>query len=331
MKPFDGKSIIIFVPDHFGFPEVFGKNLEYLGFTVNQLRLSPITEPLLFSEKIVHGYKKLFLNDKTYKSKIISEKSCQPVITQLSAVKHKADYALVVRPDLLSEAAIRAVTSSAEFTVAYQWDGLGRYPRAAKLINLFDEFYVFDKSDCSKFAGTKPASNFYFDYPTAEVEGTEADVYFVGTFMKDRINELIELSKIFKDLHLKADLTIVSNKKNLAPRYSSLPIKFAESGINFETAAKRAKQAATLLDFQNHHHKGLSMRVFEAVGCEKKLITNNALVKEYDFYDENNILVLDTISKAQIQEFLSLPYKKIAPDVREKHSFTTWINRVLSL
>lgn len=149
--------------------------------------------------------------------------------------------------------------------------------------------------------------------------------------MKDRINELIELSKIFKDLHLKADLTIVSNKKNLAPRYSSLPIKFAESGINFETAAKRAKQAATLLDFQNHHHKGLSMRVFEAVGCEKKLITNNALVKEYDFYDENNILVLDTISKAQIQEFLSLPYKKIAPDVREKHSFTTWINRVLSL
>ncbi|WGU68164.1 hypothetical protein QIU19_12855 [Capnocytophaga canimorsus] len=79
-------------------------------------------------------------------------------------------------------------------------------------------------------------------------------------------------------------------------------------------------------------HNGLSFRVFEAIKYKKKLITNNSHIKKYDFFNKNNILVIEKDSDYElIPSFLELPYLDLPQVVCEKYAFTNWIKYVLDI
>ncbi|MEK5777604.1 lipopolysaccharide biosynthesis protein, partial [Acinetobacter nosocomialis] len=47
-----------------------------------------------------------------------------------------------------------------------------------------------------------------------------------------------------------------------------------------------------ILDISHPGQSGLTMRTFEAIGAGKKLITTNTNIKEYPFYNANNIFII---------------------------------------
>jgi hypothetical protein len=51
-----------------------------------------------------------------------------------------------------------------------------------------------------------------------------------------------------------------------------------------------------VLDIQHPRQTGLTMRTLEALGAGKKLVTTNVQVKEYDFYDERQVRVVDRMN-----------------------------------
>ena len=69
------------------------------------------------------------------------------------------------------------------------------------------------------------------------------------------------------------------------------------------------------------------MRCIEALFMKKKIITNNRAIVQYDFYNKNNILLLnmDQISIENIKKFLSLPYVDIDYKITQKYEFTQWL------
>ena len=70
------------------------------------------------------------------------------------------------------------------------------------------------------------------------------------------------------------------------------------------------------------------MRVLESVVFSKKLITTNAEVKNFSFYNENNILVIDSEklpSPADIREFVSKPFIPYTDEQLYDISFKHWI------
>lgn len=83
-----------------------------------------------------------------------------------------------------------------------------------------------------------------------------------------------------------------------------------------------------LVDFINGKHCGLSFRTFEAMGYDKKLITTNAEIIKYDFYNPNNIFVLNNDNLAKLNEFLEKPYEPLPVEIKQKYSFTNWIRYV---
>ena len=72
-------------------------------------------------------------------------------------------------------------------------------------------------------------------------------------------------------------------------------------------------------------HNGLSFRFFEALKYEKKIITDNFSVKEYDFYNPNNIFILHKDNLENLETFLHSDYQKLPPELVEKYSFSSWI------
>ena len=323
MNDFKDKSIILAVPNHFGLPKVFKKNLEYLGFKVFIVEHDCSQVKLSAEESLIHIYKKAFGNNRTFKAKILAEKKEQPQLFFLDKIS-QADYALVVRPDLFSKNVLAKIQQKSNYTVAYQWDGMQRFPLAGNTIQYFDRFFVFDKRDTIKYPQTKHIHNFYFDYLPGSSE-IKQDLFFVGTFMRDRIDELCNLSVLFQEINLKTNINVIYNKEKHIRKYRNFPIHFTKNGMSFEENMKNAKASNIILDFQNSIHKGLSFRVFEAVGFRKKLITNNELVKNYDFYNPNNIFLLNQHNLSEVKDFLSTDYIRSSEEVYHKYSFSNWI------
>lgn len=329
MNSFKDKSIIVAVPNHFGLPEIFKKNLEFLGFKVFLVKHDNAKVKLSTEESLIHIYNKTFNNNKTFKARISAEKKELPQLSFLENID-KADYALVIRPDLFSKNVLAKIREKSSFASAYQWDGMCRYPLSESIATYFDNFFVFDKEDTLKYPKSQHIPNFYFDYFIEDNSDIEQDVFFVGTFMKDRINELVKLSENFEQLGLKSNINIIYNKERHIEKYLHYPINFTKTGMSFEDNMKNAKASRIILDFQNSSHKGLSFRSFEAIGFRKKMITNNSLVKRYDFYNPNNIFVLNNNNIQEIKDFLENKYKELPNDIYEKYSFSNWIKKVLN-
>lgn len=53
------------------------------------------------------------------------------------------------------------------------------------------------------------------------------------------------------------------------------------------------RKSRAVIDIQHPRQMGLTMRCIETMGAKRKLITTNGHIAEYDFYDPNNILIVD--------------------------------------
>jgi hypothetical protein len=329
MQEFKGKTIILGTPNHFSLSKIIESELSFLGFNVinisffdeQEFKYKNIFERMKsFAVKCSRGGKGTYKNELRFKR-------YEERITQTLTDIHHADFALMIRPDLYSKKVIQNLQSKVDKTIAYQWDGLNRYPTIRKYIPLFDRFFVFDPSDKS-VKNTLPTTNFFTrSFPVTEDGGYKSQAYYVGSFVKSRNEVLEDVVTSLQDLG-------VDVKTHVSYRRSKEPIQMrgfqtTDSVMDYEENLKYAANTDILIDVAMDLHKGLSLRAFEAIGFGKKLITTNSDIKKYDFYREENILAWDGKDKAALREFVETPYVPIEPLIRQKYGFDNWIKYLL--
>lgn len=78
--------------------------------------------------------------------------------------------------------------------------------------------------------------------------------------------------------------------------------------------------------------EGLTLRVMESIFFEKKLITNNKKIINYDFYTPENIYILDdliNIDYLDIIKFINTPFQKMEERIIKKYTFEFWLDNIL--
>ncbi|GAB1463440.1 hypothetical protein [Pedobacter sp.] len=328
-KEFEGKSILVAVPDFVGFPEGFKYGLEALGFDVFILRNHEYSK-IGFKNTLIHAYRKLVHRDRSFKKKKRKQLDYFKQLESLNKFNTPHfDFALFIRPDLFSLELIELVKKQSNQVVAYQWDGLDVYPEIYTRINLFERFFVFDETDIAKSDRLLPLTNFYFD----NIVSTEIDldVYFVGYYKEDRIENLLLLARKFRELNLKTSINLCVGSSKIISKLKNEPINLLSNQLSFTENIINISRSKIVLDVANIVHTGLSMRPFEAIGYKKKLITNNVLIKKYDFYNPNNIFVIENGNIDGIERFIALPYEELPEEIMKKYSFSNWINYVLDI
>ena len=58
---------------------------------------------------------------------------------------------------------------------------------------------------------------------------------------------------------------------------------------------------------------------------KKKMITTNKNVVKYDFYNENNILIMGIDKPEKIKDFLRNDYFDIKKDIIDTYEFECWL------
>lgn len=77
--------------------------------------------------------------------------------------------------------------------------------------------------------------------------------------------------------------------------------------------------------------RGLTMRNIEMIGLKKKLVTTNKDIIHYDFYNPQNICIIDRSNPIIPDSFIKLPYLDIPQEIYQLYYIESWIRDVLSL
>ena len=91
------------------------------------------------------------------------------------------------------------------------------------------------------------------------------------------------------------------------------------------------KKSRIILDIQHPKQTGLTMRTIEMIGAKKKLITTNTSIKGYDFYYQNNILVIDRNNPIIPIDFFHSDYTPINDKLYYKYSLDGWLEDIFKI
>ena len=105
---------------------------------------------------------------------------------------------------------------------------------------------------------------------------------------------------------------------------------FKFSPIDKPTLKQVFRDSKAILDIEHPNQRGLTMRTLETVGANKKLITTNPRIKEYDFFREENIFIIDRNNPDIPSAFWTVEYRELPNSIYSKYKLKNWLLEVLS-
>lgn len=323
------------MPPDFEVYKKFEENLNYMGFS-DVVVISP-TFHYRFIGRILNFFQKHLFNNRKYKKQLIDTDYTSQIYKRLEYFSaNSIDYALIIRPDKLDNKTIEKIHFVANKVVAYQWDGLLRFPKVFELIPLFKYFFVFDNEDFIQYKEQYPnlllCSNFYFDIPENEpfINNNGNKVIYVGMYIDNRVSSLLKIvDKLSEYNNIELNINVFYSRKT--PPFLHPQIKFSSKGMVFSDYLSLIQNSSIILDIKTEEHNGLSFRIFEAIKYGKKLITNNKAIKQYDFYHPNNFFIFDDDDFQGLKDFLDGKYIPPSNTIRQKYSFSNWVKNLLDM
>ena len=237
----------------------------------------------------------------------------------------KFDYCFVIRGDLIPENVLKYARSISTKMIDYQLDGLAVSEKILEYDNLFDQIFVFDEQDIVNYPNynLKAITNCFFEEDNQEV--IEWDIYYTGAGLDERVEKIKQLINHIKEKDCKLNINLLTGKDSILADN----VKFLKHGISYEENILLTKKSNVLLDFKREEHDGLSLRFFEALNFNKKIITDNKAVVEYDFYNPKNIYITDFTNFNGLIDFLETPFQEIDELIKSKYNFKNWIQQIL--
>ena len=267
------------------------------------------------------------LNKLLFKNNIKNQKRQEYVLERLKALGRQ-DVVLVIRPDLLDKKTHLAVKQLTKQYYAYLYDSTKRFPVDNLLHGIFDKIFSFDEEDVKKY-GFRHISNYIY-LPKKDVRPASAFTHKVFMVISgdERLATLNAIAAELDKIKIGYKFIVRASRK---PADLHPGIEYSQAEIWQEELMRYLNDSEIFLDIIRHGHNGLSFRIFEAMAYQKKLITTNASVKNYDFYNPDNIMVIDPDNVAIDKSFFDTPYVPVDEDIYNKYTIKTWVSTVFEV
>ena len=211
--------------------------------------------------------------------------------------------------------------------ILYLWDIL-RTTNVEYNIDCCDRALSFDPDDVATHGRLLFRPTFFVpEYRTIiDYNQPDKDIIFIGTLHSNRHKFISFFEKRFKEQGIKLYLYLYV--PSLVIYIKDFIFKFPYIGINkvhfipisLPETIDVLKKVKAILDINYTGQRSLSTRAYEAMAAKRKYITTNEEVKKYDFYNPNNILVIDIQNPIIPMDFISTPFESIPDEVLYKYS-----------
>lgn len=325
------KKMLLVMHNFAGIGDLMVKNLQHLNIDFDAIfyNETPKFNYESVGQKLEAFFRKTFLNDREFKQSL-KDKYKKAKLLEKASKLGSYENILVLNTEYFEFDFIAELAKHTEYLYGFHWDGLNRNDDLLDRIKLFKKFFVFDRQDENKEANIQFLPNFYFDFPEEDNVKKLYDLLYIGTFMEERYDKLLNFANWLKGNNFKFKISLISFDKKASKKKWNSDITFINSLVDYGENLDLVKQSTTLLDLKLKVHNGLSLRFFEALKYEKKLITDNQDVTNYNFYDAANIFILGKDSMDRLEHFMNSSYQPIDENIRKQYSFSNWLNVILN-
>lgn len=157
---------------------------------------------------------------------------------------------------------------------------------AKKIINDFpwDCILSYDKDDCDKYGFIYLGCSYYSVDFNIQKSKNSSDIYYVGRCKDNdgRLEKILTLSKEFMLENVNANINLVNSSVNT---YKLCNIKNYNKEIPYEQVLADVLASNCILEILQDGQHFQTLRYFEAVCYNKKLLTNNIGIKELPYYN----------------------------------------------
>lgn len=328
------KKILFIAPIFFGYYKEIIKELENQNYQVDYFCDAPSNSNI---SKAVGRVNKNFLKcsmNKYFRNNVLKKIENQ-----------KYEYVFVIAgmtfsfyPEMIAR--IKELNEDAKF-ILYQWDGEKNISFVQNIHKYFENIYTFDRIDYEnneryKFLPLFYTSNYEF-VGNKKVNNFKYDVSYIGTAHPQKLKMINEMSKKLECVysnqyiyHYMPSRLKYYYHKIFAKEYKKVKLKDLNlEKVSSDEAMRIFEESKCILDAPQKGQNGLTIRTIECLGAKRKLITINKDIKNYDFYNEKNILIYDENIDFNSEFFLS-EYEELPKDIYEKYSLRNWLKEIIN-
>jgi len=256
----------------------------------------------------------------------------------------KYDYILFISPEVISKHLLLSLmeTQKGAKSIVYMWDSFKNKSSAIQeLIPCFDYRFSFDKIDCQASSFLIKYRPLFFLNAYSEISSHKEkrfDLLFIGTVHSDRYKLLKRLADLCEQNDLRYYFYMYFPSKYLYYFRRIFDFAFWNSSIQeFSFIPLKKSQiidhiehSKVVIDIQHPEQIGLTMRTIEMLGARTKLMTTNADIINYDFYNALNINVINRDNVELDVSFIQSEMVRIEEDIYRKYSIDGWIEDIFS-
>lgn len=250
----------------------------------------------------------------------------------------KFDAVLIIKGESISPRTLETIRRShmdgGPVTV-YYWDSVRHVPGAKKLYPLADRVLTFDPVD-AKNLKFELHPLFYQEAPPLEVVKPTLLVSFVGSIHSDRLAVCARVKETVGKLGSSFFFIYFASRLMWWYRQFFDPAwrKFKSSELSLQSLSRQEVEkvycdSVAVLDVHHPGQTGLTIRTIESLAAGKKLITTNPTIREYEFYDEQQICVIDRYSPKIETKFFEGESMKVHPKIKALE-INSWVKALIS-
>ncbi|MGZ6539902.1 MAG: hypothetical protein ACXVEB_16115 [Bacteroidia bacterium] len=324
----ENKKILLIAAKFFGYENDIKAELLKRGFSVDMVHDRPFNSASMKALTKLFPRLMQFIVQMYYESKFphIFEKNY--------------DIIFVIEGITLAKSALKRLREKnpqAQF-ILYVWDSVANRHHILDYKNEYDQVFTFDPDDAKKYQVQFRPLFYTEDFERKEPAATKYDVEFVGTVHSDRypiiskiLNHLQNNCRKFIFLYFHTEWFFLYNRFTKSVYKNAHKSEFQFKPISKKEVAAIIASSFVTIDIEHPSQVGLTIRTFEVLGVRRKLATTNSSIKDYDFYDPQNILVLDRNNPVIPEDFFKTEYKELPANLYYKYSLKGWVDEVLSL
>lgn len=173
----------------------------------------------------------------------------------------------------------------------------------------WNSVYTFDDKDAERYGFNKIGYCYYSMHNKNKLEKNfskdSSDAYFIGTIKATRKNEILSMYNVLKSNGLKTEFHLL---KTVKEHMKELPYKgeidyfTSKKGlIPYEEILASVIKTKVIIEIVQEGQTGPTLRYYEAVCYNKKLLTNNPYITSFPLYNERYMRVYEKPEDVDIE------------------------------
>lgn len=281
-----------------------------------------------------YGYNVSVSNDE-YPANLLGKimgKLRSPVLLYLTAKKIRArfikdksyDLVLIVKGRGISKSLIDELKHVSPRVIGYSFDSFKYHPAPLRWYKSVHEFYTFDYRDSERHA--LPVIELFSSLP--ENEKPKKISYEVSAIVRNHSGRLMYIDKVLASVTAASTFVYIfeHNVFSLVWNFMKSPLLYLKfrkyiffKPLPYQEYTRVLHESNFTIDFAHPSQTGITIRSFEALCANTKIITNNPNFSRYKFFNETNTILFDNMKET---DRLRMQFEKIKSCTPQNHCRT---------